>query len=327
MFTALEEKQILKLNDQLRRDVTVGLIVSEHPHFSAFKEFCDNLGRLVPGIKIKKDGDSPDEPPQIVIGNGLRYQALPAGHELQPFLDALLAFSSDSVNSTGSTQALLKKENLPAALTLFIAPQCTFCPAVVRQLTPWPLQDDKIRLTIIDGTLFPETAQPYKIQAVPTLLLDEQFRWTGSLPLDEIIDTINSRDPASLGTVSLENIVKEGRASLLAAMMLDGQKIFPAFYDLLIHPKWPIRLGAMVVMEEIADQNPALAAEVLDFLWDRFLQQPDQIKGDILYMFGEIKDQRAVPWLKEVLGGDYDEEVKEAAREALDKMPNPPQVD
>jgi len=321
MFTALEEKQIIKLNDQLSREITIGLVDSEHPHYKAFNEFCDNLSQLVPGIKIAKDGESPKQPPQIVIGNGLRYQALPAGHELQPFLETLIAFGSDSLNSAESAQTLLKKQKLPATLFLFIAPQCTFCPAVVRQLSPLPLVDDKIQLTIIDGTLFPETAEPHNIQAVPTLLLDEQFRWTGSVPLEEIINTINSRDPASLGAVSLENILKEGQASHLAAMMLDDKKIFPAFYELLINDKWSVRLGAMVVMEEIADQNPILASEVIDFLWGRFHQLSDQVKGDILYMFGEIKDRRAVSWLKEVLGGEYSEEVKEAAREAIEKMP------
>jgi len=100
--------------------------------------------------------------------------------------------------------------------------------------------------------------------------------------------------------------------------MLDGKTIFPAFYDLIIHDKWPVRLGAMVVMEEIADHNPALASQVIDFLWGRFHQQPE---GDILYLLGEIKDRRAVSWLKEVLGGEYNEEVKEAAEEAMDKMP------
>ena len=326
MFAALEEKQILELNDRLSREITIGLLVSEQPQYPAVKEFCDGLNRLVPLIKIKKDRDSYEAPPQIMIGNNLRYQAIPAGRELQPFIEALIAFASDSLESAETSQALSIKEKLPATLTLFIAPQCIFCPAVVRQLSPLPLLDDKIQLTIIDGTLFPELAEPHKIQAVPTLLLDEQFRWTGSMPLDEIINTINSREPASLGTESLENIVKDGQASHLAAMMLEGKRIFPAFYDLLIHPKWPVRLGAMVVMEEIADQNPTLAAEVLDFLWDRFQRLPDQIRGDILYMFGEIKDQRAVPWLQEVLEGEYNEEVKEAAREAIDKMPNPPQV-
>ena len=73
-------------------------------------------------------------------------------------------------------------------------------------------------------------------------------------------------------------------------------------------------------MEEIADQNPILASEVIDFLWDRFHRLSDQVKGDILYMFGEIKDRRAVSWLEDVLGGEYNEEVIEAAKEALEKF-------
>jgi glutaredoxin len=321
MFTAFEEKQILKLNDQLSRDITIGLVDSEHAHYKAFKEFCDHLNHLVPGIKITKDGDTPQDSPQVVIGDRLRFQTVPAGHELQPFLEALTVFSSESPAIADPARSMLKKEKLPATLTLFIAPRCTFCPTVVRQLFPLPLVDEKIQLIIIDGTLFPETAQKHKIQAVPTILLDEQFRWTGSVPLEEIINTINTRDAASLGAASLENILKEGRASHLATLMLDDEKVFPAFYELLIHDKWPVRLGAMVVMEEIADKNPAMASEVIDYLWNRFHQLPDQVKGDILYMFGEIRDSRAVLWLDEVLAGNFNEEVKEAAKEAIEKMP------
>jgi hypothetical protein len=320
MFTALEKKQILKINDQITHEIAIGLIDSEHPKSNVFNNFCYNLRQLVPKIKITKEEGASEKPPQMLIGTGLRYQAVPAGHELQPFLEALIAFSSGTANTAEPAHSLLKKEKLPATLTLFIAPQCTFCPAVVRQLVSLPLLDDKIQLTIIDGTLFPEIAEPHKIQAVPTLLLDDQFRWTGSVPLKEIINTINTRDPVSLGAASLENILKEGQASHLAAMMLESKKLFPAFYDLLIHDKWPVRLGAMVVMEEIADQYPALASEVIEFLWDRFHQMPDPVKGDILYMFGEIRDRRAVTWLEEVLNGEYNEEVVEAAKEAIEKF-------
>jgi hypothetical protein len=326
MLGELEEKQILKLNDLLAGQITISLIESEHINFSRFKEFCDNLSRLVPGIRVKKDGDSPQKPPQIVISDRLRYQTVPSGHELQPFLESLAAISSDPPAVDNSGMSRLNKDRLPASLTLFIAPQCTYCPSVVRQLTPLPLIDDKIQLVIIDGTLFPEISETYNISAVPTLLIDEQFRWTGAVPLDEIIDTINTRDPISLGAASLENILTEGQAGDLAAMMLEGGRIFPAFPDLLIHEKWHIRLGAMVVMEEIADQKPALASEVVDFLWEKFHGLPDQVKGDILYILGEIKDQRAVTWLKEVVAGDYGDEVKEAAQEAIEKMPKRPKM-
>lgn len=321
MFSDVEKKQIRKLNDRLAGDIAINLINSNHPHFNTFKECCDNLSRLVPGIKIKKGGDSPEEPPQIVIGSRLRYQAVPSAHELQPFLEALAAISSDPPKVDDSAKSKLKNDRLPATLRLFIAPQCPFCPAVVRQLIPLPLIDDKIQLVIIDGSLFPETAETHRISAVPTLLIDEQFRWTGSAPLDEVINAINTRDPMSLGVASLENILTGGQAGDLAAMMLERSTIFPAFLDLLIHEKWHIRLGAMVVMEEIADKNPALAAETVDFLWQRFHGLSEQVKGDILYILGEIKDQRTVAWLEKVVKAESNDEVLEAAKEAIEKIP------
>ena len=322
MFTPLEEKQIIELNHQLSHDITIGLVASQHASSKLFHEFCGNLTRLAPKIKISKVGAAPQDPPQILIGSGLRYQAVPAGYELQPFLEALAALESDSLKIAEPTKILLKKNNPAASLTVFITPQCTFCPQVVRRLITLPMTDENLQLTIIDGTLFPEMVQIRRIRAVPTILLDDQFRWTGSVPLEELIDTINTRDPVSLRPASLESIIKEGGAGRLAAMMLDAEKLFPAFYDVLTHNKWPIRLGAMVVIEEIVGKNPDLAAEALSPLWDRFHGASDQIQGDILHVFGEIGDPRSVSWLETVLSGNFDREVKEAAREAAEKISN-----
>jgi hypothetical protein len=103
-------------------------------------------------------------------------------------------------------------------------------------------------------------------------------------------------------------------------MMLASQKIYPAFYALLTHDKWPVRLGAMVVMEKIAAQDPAVAFEAIKPLWDQFHRAPNQVKGDILYLFGEIGDPGTISWLETVLAGGFDREVKEAAQEALEKI-------
>ena len=322
MLTPLEEKQIKRLNRQLSHDITIGLIDSQHASQDLFHEFCDNLIRLVPKIKISKVEAGPQDPPQILIGSRLRYQAVPAGYELQPFLETLVAHESNSVKIEEPIKILLKKNKLPASLTVFVAPQCKFCPQIVRQLVVLPMANKHLELTIVDGTLFPEMVQTQQIRSVPTTVLDNQFRWMGSVPLEELIDTISTRDPASLSTASLEGIIKEGGAPRLAAMMLEAEKLFPAFYEVLTHDKWPIRLGAMVVVEEIAEANPSLAAELLDPLWGRFHQLPGQIQGDILHVFGEIGDPRSVPWIESVLSGDFDPEVKEAANEALEKISN-----
>jgi HEAT repeat protein len=158
------------------------------------------------------------------------------------------------------------------------------------------------------------------IQSVPTLILEDHFRWSGSFQINEIVDVMKNRDPSMLGPVSLEMMLKEGKAGALAAMMLEKVQIFPAFYEVLAHPKWPVRLGAMVVMEELVENNLDLATQILKPLWERFHKVDDRVKGDLLYLFGQLKRTEILPQLQAILNGDYDPEVLEAAQEALNKI-------
>jgi hypothetical protein len=94
--------------------------------------------------------------------------------------------------------------------------------------------------------------------------------------------------------------------------------------DLLVHPKWPVRLGAMVALETIAEENPALAQKTMLPLWDRFDAVDDKVKGDILYLVGEIDNGVSIERIQDVLNKrlNYDAEIIEAAEEALEKQKN-----
>ncbi|MBW1771165.1 MAG: hypothetical protein JRJ17_08465 [Deltaproteobacteria bacterium] len=73
-------------------------------------------------------------------------------------------------------------------------------------------------------------------------------------------------------------------------------------------------------MEEITCRNPQLAARVTDPLWDRFHHVEDPVKGDIIHILGESGDYEIASRVETILGGEYHAEVKEAAREALEKL-------
>jgi hypothetical protein len=102
-------------------------------------------------------------------------------------------------------------------------------------------------------------------------------------------------------------------------MMLERGEIFPAFTDLLTHPEWSVRLGAVVVVEELVEKNPGLARSILPSLWERFSTADTTVKGDILYLTGlagsieEWGDR-----LRTLLSSDLPEDLREGAREALD---------
>jgi hypothetical protein len=319
-MTPQEEERIRKWNSELSADIQIRLLVTEDKRTMEFSEFCNNLMGVAPKIRVTKEEGEAKQPPAIQIGHAVRYHAIPLGTELEPFLEALSGRDKMFSWIPVSIRNHLEKIRLPASLRLYVSQQCHFCPATVRQIIPLPATNQFIQLAIIDCILFPEMVQSDRIQSVPTLLLDQQFRWTGSLQLEQLVEIMTNRDPAKLSTSTLERMLKEGNAGKVAEMMLDKEELFPAFLDLLIHEKWPVRLGAMVAMEEIADRNPELASQVIDPLWESFDHVEDPVRGDIIYILGESGNYEIAPRLEAVLGGQYDTEVKEAAKEALEKI-------
>lgn len=320
MMTPAEEKQILALNERLSKEIQIELIQTDHEKSPAMRQFCDELVQRVPKIRVKNEQGDPDEVPAIQVHNGLRYQAVPAGTEVGPFIEALQLRDTGTAQLEGKTAAQMVKIDLPAHLVIYVSPQCTFCPGAVRQLLTLLTLNTNIRLTVVDVMHFPELAEKDNIQSVPTLILEDQFRWTGTIQLNEIVEMMVKRDPSALGPASLEMMLKEGKAGKLAEMMLKKAEIFPAFYELLIHTKWPVRLGAMVVMEEIIEKNSDLAVQTIKPLWQRFDEVDNRVKGDLAYILGQMAPMETTPLLESVLKGEYEAEVKEAAREALENL-------
>jgi len=319
-MTPEEEGRIRKWGDGLSRDIRIGLFTTEDKRTRQLGDFCENLAHHAPKIRIVQEEDEHNEIPAIGIGSGLRYHGVPLGTELEPFLEALSNSDRGSSDLTPSLLDDLKEISLPADLGLYVTPQCPHCPVTARQLIPLAAASGLVRLTVIDCVLFPEMAKSQKIRSVPTVLLDGQFRWTGSLSLEELVEVMRNRDPAKLSATSLEGMLKEGHASQIAKMMLHKEMVFPAFIDLLVHEKMFIRLGAMVIIEEIAGQNRGLASQVMDPLWERFHESGDRVQGDIIHVLGESGSDQLVPRLETILEGSHHREVKEAAQEALDKI-------
>ncbi|MBW1833655.1 MAG: hypothetical protein JRI62_02345 [Deltaproteobacteria bacterium] len=285
-MTSQEEKTIKRWNDGLSGNIEIDLILTEDERSAGFREFSDKLSNLASKLSINQIKDDENQVPAIKVGGSIYYHAIPLEAELEPFLEALTLLDGNSFKLTGEVRNRLDKVKIPAELKLYIAKQCPFCPKSVKQLIPLTFANKLIKLEIIDGTLFPEIAE-----------------------LD------------NLSTSSIISLLKEGNADQVAEMMFDHNCIFPAFINTLIHKKWPVRLGAMVAFEYLAEKNNALAGQVINPLWEQFQGVEDRIKGDIIYVLGETGNIEMVSRLENILySGIYPDEVRDAAREALRKI-------
>ena len=320
-MTPEEETRIRQFNETLDETISLQVYLPEDARVEQIDAFCKRLTQLAPKIKISDAVDVGDEVPALFVGSNLTFRAVPSGPEMEPFLSALGYLNADHSELVASiTQDLANI--LPAELNMYIAPTCPFCPGVLQQLLPLPFAVPSIRLTVTDGMLFSELAEQDDIRSVPTVILDDAFRWSGQIDQSEIIEALTHRDPTNLKRSTLQHLLldEEGGAYRLAAMMNSQGVIFPAFFDLLLDETFTTRLAAMVVMETLAQENPDLARTALTPLVERFEAAADPVKGDVLYVLGELKSKQALPFIETVLEGDYAEEVKEGAREAMEEL-------
>ena len=316
-LSAKDKARLAELNQRLQGEVTLGLQLSNGPQSDDIRTFCALLDKMVSNIRIVSKDNPLEDMPGIHVAKGVCFHAVPFGKELDVFIEAIEYGDNGNRLPLPDLAENLKRIVLPAELKLFVSLQCPFCPTVVRSMIPLAMENELIHLKVIEGDRFPGTANKMGIRSVPTLVLDDQFRWTGKVNPQELVGLLIHRDPGQLSHTSLQGMLAEGDAAKVAQMMLTRRQIFPAFLRLLTHAKWPVRLGAMVVMEEIRDADKRLAASIVPHVWKAFQSAEEQVQGDIAYIIGEVGGVEDRSKLETIAGGDYHKEVIEAALDAL----------
>lgn len=283
--------------------------------------FCDEFKALAPVVNIRKDQEDPFAAPAIIIGRhkNIAYQALPEDKELLPFLEAL-STAANLCTSPKYESGFSTRIELPAHLLLFIAKQCPYCPQVVAQILCLADANPLFRLTIIDGILFGNLAEELGIRSVPTLILDNEIRWTGQINIGEVVRQCIERDPAQLSSDSLRQIIESSDAARVASMMCSSNSIFPAFIDLLVHERWSVRLGAMVTVEYLAEESPELAARLFKPLQKRFADLDASVQGDLVQVLAQLKNKEVKEYLEQIVYSNCAESVREAATEELESL-------
>ena len=299
--------------------MTLVLSQTDHAEQKTFDAFALALAGLAPQITMEQGENAPL--PGFKISPTLDYCALPLGRELAPFLKTLeLRHTQGTQKASTEIPPELDQLDRPCRLDLYIALQCPHCPAMVTAMAPLALASDNLFLTIIDGTLFPERAGRDKVMAAPCLILDQGFRWTGAVSPREVVAMALNRDPAALGADTLKTILERGDAQWIQEEMLRAGTIFPGFVDLLLHPTWSVRLGALVVVEALADIAPELIHTICPPLIHAFDRADTPLGGDILYALGLAGDEGTGDWIRSIQAGLDHPDLKEAALDALDQI-------
>jgi hypothetical protein len=304
---ALQERVIIKVN------------LTRNSLSTQFRTFIEELASVSEQLQPLYLTHSEDGPPTIEIQPNLRYMALPNDREMVPFLQSLLSRSTREISLTPRSLSAFETFITPTRFEVLMSPACPHCPTVVGLVNQVALASTYVEATIIDVTLFAEYGQKYGIKAVPTVVIDEQDKLVGTISEELLVDRLANSDPSSFHPDSFRKIVKEGDAERLAGMMVADGDLYSGSLELLADPDWSVRMGMMVVLEEVAERSPDLVRRAYPYILDFLEHEDDNQRGDTAYLLGLIGDASVMDRL-EVLLNDANPQVAEVAFEAVQRI-------
>lgn len=121
---------------------------------------------------------------------GIVFSGIPAGHEFNSFILAILSIFSLGAKLTNEQLEKIKSIKEKTVIEVFVTLSCTFCPDVVQSLNRIALNNEFITTNTIDGNKYIEEAREKNILASPSVFLNGKFVTSGAQSVDKLIEAI-----------------------------------------------------------------------------------------------------------------------------------------
>jgi alkyl hydroperoxide reductase subunit F len=153
------------------------------------------LSNLITLIE-KRDDD--ERKPSFSInrkgGNmGLRFAAIPLGHEFTSLVLALLQAGGHPPKVESEVIEQIKALDADFNFEVFMSLSCHNCPDVVQALNLMAVLNPRVRVVTIDGALFQKEVETRQIMAVPMIFLNGEHFGQGRMTIEEILPKLDTK--------------------------------------------------------------------------------------------------------------------------------------
>jgi alkyl hydroperoxide reductase subunit AhpF len=248
--------------------------------------------------------------------SNIHYLAAPEGFETPPFVQTLLDLAKGEMKKDTEWKSDIDKIVNRAELLVFIAPTCPHCQQMVRQASDIALASELVSVSIIDIHEFHELAESFLIRSVPHTVLDRGMSWIGVVKASDLVKQILLRGSDEHEKAVFRSTVENGRLDRAKELILDMShaSCFAATWK---QSTTRLRMGLMLVTDEVLDSDPAALDDTVLQLIDLLDSEDASFRGDTADLLGKIGNPLARKKL-EALQNDPNPDVAEIAAEALD---------
>ena len=302
-----------KLLREIGDTVTLGFLSTDHPENTRFKKFIEAFASLSDRIRVEVRESAGEDLPAIIVGGQVYYHAIPDKTEFSPFMDAISLSAKDRPSIVFPNGADLK---------VIVMPGCIYCPNAVRNAVGFAFSNNGVQVSIIDGMMFQPAIAKFDIKSAPTTIINDQVFLTGVIPENDLIRWVRNTNEKRFSIDDFVTMIKEGNAHKLAGMMIDDGIIYPDFLSLLRDDQWSLRLGAMVVLEDIHEKKPSLIKTVIKEIEQDLFDNDLRNRCDAAFLIGNIGGKDSIPVLESAMAARKEEAFLESLEEAISLIRN-----
>lgn len=161
------------------------------------RKLLEQIAALSPHITLKTDGTDARKPSfalnRIGADIGLRFAAIPLGHEFTSLVLALLWVGGHPPKAEPEVIEQIKGLDGEYRFEVYMSLTCHNCPDVVQALSLMAVLNPRVKVTIVDGGLFQKEVDERQIMAVPAVYLNGEMFASGRMTTEEIVAKLDTR--------------------------------------------------------------------------------------------------------------------------------------
>jgi len=121
---------------------------------------------------------------------GVKFNGIPAGHEINSFLSAVLDMSGVDFGFDPELIERIKKINKPVNIKVFVTLSCPHCPGAVSNAHRLAMLNENIESEMIEAQTFTNLSKKYNVSGVPKIVINEKHELLGNQPLEEYLNKL-----------------------------------------------------------------------------------------------------------------------------------------
>lgn len=121
---------------------------------------------------------------------GVKFNGIPAGHEINSFIPAILEVSGAGEALPLEFQKALNALLKPVNIKVFVTLSCPHCAGAVQKAHKLALECDMVDAEMVEAQTFTELSDRFNVSSVPKIVVNDTYEFVGNQPMDVFLEEI-----------------------------------------------------------------------------------------------------------------------------------------